>query len=159
MLKTKISILIGSVAVLAAGCASQPVVLTSSVGPAPINREDSYGKGGLQVFTETDTQQVGEGTFYYPHTDYDILIDASQRLKNVPNHRGPMDENPTVVTLPAGKYQVRYRGVTVPVNIAAGRTTVVHLDGDWHPPANVSSNEIVYLPNGEAVGWQGAAGE
>ena len=159
MVKTKISILIGSVAILAAGCASHPIVLTSSVGPTPFNREDSYGKGDLQVFTETETQQVGDSTYYYPHTDYDILTDANQRLQNVPNHLGPMDQNPTIVTLSAGKYRVRYRGVTVPVAVSAGRTTVVHLDGDWHPPADVSSNQIVYLPNGEAVGWQGAAGE
>ena len=159
MLKTKISILIGSVAVLAAGCASQPHIVTSSVGPTPLNMEDSYGKGDLRVFTETESQQVGDSTYYFPHTDYDILSDANQKLQNVPNHLGPMDQNPTLVTLPAGKYRVRYRGVTVPVTIAAGRTTVVHLDGDWHPPVNVSSNRIVRLPNGEAVGWQVAAGE
>jgi hypothetical protein len=159
MLKTRISMLIGSVAMLAAGCASQPRIVTSSLGPTPPNMEESYGKGDLQVFTETEMQPVGDSTYYYPHTDYDILNDANQRLQNVPNHIGPMDQNPTLVTLPAGKYRVRYRGVTVPVGIAPGRTTVVHLDGDWHPPVNASSSQIVRLPNGEAVGWQVAAGE
>jgi len=159
MLKTKISIFIGSVIVLSAGCASQPNIVTSSVGPTPVTMEDSYGKGDLKVFTETEMQQVGDSTYYFPHTDYDILSEANQKLQNVPNHLGPMDQNPTLVTLPAGKYRVRYRGVTVPVSIAAGRTTVVHLDGDWHPPTNVSRDQVVYLPNGEAVGWQGAAGE
>lgn len=159
MIKTRISIIIGSVVILAAGCASQPHLTTSSVGPVPFDREDSYGKGDLKVFTVTEAQQVGDSTYYYPHTDYDILSDTNQKLQNVPNHLGPMDQNPTLVTLPAGKYRVRYRGVTVPVSIAAGRTTVVHLDGDWHPPTNVSHDQVVYLPDGEAVGWQGAAGE
>jgi len=159
MIKTRISFIIGSVAILVAGCASQPPITTSSVGPAPLNREDSYGKGELKVFTETESQQVGDSTFYFPHTDYDILNESNKKLQNVPNHLGPMDQNPTLVTLPAGKYQVSYRGVTVPVNVAAGRTTVVHLDGDWHPPANVPHDEVVYLPNGEAVGWQGASAE
>jgi len=53
-------------------------------------------------------------------------------VKFVPNHASNMDEWPDQVKLPAGNYSLvaessGYGLVTVPVAIAAGKTTVVRL--------------------------------
>jgi hypothetical protein len=76
----------------------------------------------------------------------------------VPNHASDMDEWPDDVSLPASNYNVVAEStwcgqVTVPVVIQKGKTTVVHLDDNWWPSSKTSTNQLVYLPNGEAVGW------
>jgi len=80
-------------------------------------------------------------------------------VKFVSNHMGDTDESPARVTIPAGRYNIvaessSYGRVTVPVVIQQDRTTVVHLDGAWKPSSSTSSNEVVRLPDGEAIGWK-----
>lgn len=158
-MKIKIVALIGAAIIpLLAGCASTPVAL-NSVGPEPINPEAFIPKGYLQVFSDTDAIRDGDGPSYYPHTGYSIHDESGKVVQFVPNHIGDMDESPTIMAIPAGDYTVvaessAYGRVTVPVVIQKGRSTVVHLDRDWRPSANISTNELVYLPNGEAVGWK-----
>jgi len=72
-----------------------------------------------------------------------------------------MDEWPDTVTLPAGTYNIVAEStgcglVTVPVVIANGKTTTVHLDGNWSAPSKTPTNNLVFLPDGEAVGWSGS---
>jgi hypothetical protein len=43
--------------------------------------------------------------------------------------------------------------VTVPVVIQQGKTTIVHLDKNWWQPSKTDTNQLVFLPDGEAVGW------
>ena len=142
------------------GCAAQPLVL-NSVGPAPITPESTRPDGGLRVYTATEAHEIGDRTYYYPHTGYRIY-DASGKLwQYVPNHTSNEDETPASVTLPVGDYTIKaaadlYSLVAMPVVIQAGRTTEIHLDSGWEPPSGVSTNELVYLPNGEAVGWRSA---
>jgi hypothetical protein len=115
-----------------AGCASTPIVL-APVGPNPSGETAFAGNGSLEVFSDTETHEIAENTYYYPHTGYS-LRDASGRLvEYVPNHIGSTDESPTLVTIPAGDYKViaessSYGRVTVPVAILPDRTTIVHLD-------------------------------
>jgi hypothetical protein len=150
-----------SVIPLMAGCSSTPVTL-NSVGPAPISVESFTPKGYLQVFTATETRELGDNTYYYPHTGYSIHDESGKMIKFVPNHTGDMDESPAFVTVPAGKYDIvaeseSYGRVTVPVAIAEGRATVVHLDRDWKLASNTPAGQVVRLPDGEAVGWSSSA--
>jgi hypothetical protein len=146
---------------LLAGCASSPVAV-NPVGPGPIHPGALAPKGYLQVFSDTETHVIGDGPPYYPHTGYSIHDESGKMVQFVPNHIGDMDESPSIVPIPVGNYNVvarssAYGRVTVPVVIQRGRTTVVHLDRDWRPSASVSTNGLVYLPNGEAVGWRSSA--
>ncbi|HLX95241.1 MAG TPA: hypothetical protein VKU37_05810 [Verrucomicrobiae bacterium] len=146
---------------LLAGCASSPVAI-NPVGPGPTQPETFVPKGYLQVFSDTETHVIGDGPPYYPHTGYSIHDESGKLVQFVPNHIGDMDESPSIVTIPAGDYNVvakssAYGRVTVPVVIQGGQTTVVHLDRAWRPSASISTNGLVYLPNGEAVGWRSSA--
>ncbi len=143
---------------LLAGCASTPLAV-SPVGPEPAGSSALVSPGYLQVFSDTETHTIGDYTYYYPHTGYTIRDKSDRVLKYVPNHLGNMDEAPAIVTIPAGRYQIvaesaAYGRVTVPVIIAHGRSTIVHLDGNWRLKSNMSSNDLVFLPDGEAVGWK-----
>ena len=162
-MKTK-NIMLAGVAIvsLLTGCASKPVVL-APVGPKPNNPVAYVSTGHLRVYSDTRTREIGENTFYYTHTRYFIQDETGKIVKTVPNHVGDTDELPTLVTIPTGSYKVvaqssSYGRVTVPVVIQAGRTTVVHLDRNWKASAQLPANDLVCLPNGEAVGWRDSTG-
>jgi hypothetical protein len=157
--KTIIPLSVVLVAVVA-GCATKPVTL-APVGPRPGDRVAYTSTGHLRVYSETRAREIGDNTYYYTHTGYAIRDLSGKTVLYVRNHVGDMDEIPTLVTIPSGSYWVvaqspRYGRVTVPVKIQDGRTTVVHLDDDWKSVSKSHSNELVYLPDGEAVGWRGA---
>ena len=144
---------------LVSGCASAGSALAlAPVGPEAQGRPWPGPDGYLEVFSATRTVDVDFRAYFNPHTDYEIRDTSGKRVRFVPNHASNMDESPDQVTLPPGNYNVVAQSawcglVTVPVTIQQGKTTVVHLDGNyWHPPA-ASANQLVYLPNGEAVGW------
>jgi hypothetical protein len=166
-MKTKYIALMAGVAIVCflSGCASQPVRV-STVGPeptpgtlsSPANLYLPGDHGYLRVYSDTKTRQIGENTYYYTHVPYDIYNQSGSRVKWVHNHIGDMDEMPTRVTLPVGRYYVRadstsYGRVTVPIIIQGGKETDLHLDHQWQPSADISSNAIVRLPDGEPVGW------
>ena len=104
--------------------------------------------------------EVGHETYYYPHRDY-WIYDAQGKVlvKTVQNHLGLMDQRPATVALPAGAYQVLaddvgYGRVKIPVVVSPGRTTVLHLDRCWQPPAQHNESDVVRLPDGEYIGWR-----
>jgi hypothetical protein len=71
------------------------------------------------------------------------------------------DTEPASVSLAPGDYVVRASAfgrneVDVPVHVAAGRVTEVHLDGA-KPSADVNRQAAVFGPNGSFVGYR--AGE
>jgi len=155
------NIIVASLFPLWTGCAAQTFTL-NSVGPGPVALAPARPTGCLRVYTATEAHEIGDNTFYYPHTGYRIY-DASGKLwKYVPNHTSNEDEMPAYVDIPAGDYTIKaasdlYSLVVMPVVIRSGRTTEIHLDSGWQPPSGVATNEIVYLPNGEAVGWRSSA--
>lgn len=157
----KCTILAGTtLVVLLAGCASKPVAL-SPVGPGPVSHTAYAPRGFLQVFSDTETHVIGDGPPYYTHTGYSIHDESGKLIKFVPNHVGDMDESPSIVAMPAGRYHIvaessSYGRVTVPVVIQEDRTTVVHLDRNWVPSKNASPKSLVRLPDGEPVGWNGS---
>jgi len=148
-----------SLIALLPGCATRPVSI-APVGPTPTGQPTAFvPTGRLQVFSDTETHEIGENTVYYPHTSYNIHDQSGKIVEYVPNHTGVMDGSPSTVSIPAGQYNVvaessSYGRVTVPVVIEGGKTTVVHLDREWQPAAKTPSNDLVYLPDGEAVGWK-----
>jgi hypothetical protein len=79
--------------------------------------------------------------------------------KSIPNHINLMDESAALVKIPEGRYRVgaeseSYGVVTVPVLIEAGKTTEVHLESRWKIPTGTATNQVVFLPNGDPVGWR-----
>ncbi len=95
---------------------------------------------------------------WYQHSSYAIYTQDGRLIERELNTVGHYAQTPRMVTLAAGRYVVRAQAkgdfeVEVPVIIQPGRTTVVHLDGKWQPPAFVSKSDVISLPNGTPVGW------
>ncbi|HEU5396891.1 MAG TPA: hypothetical protein VFV81_06975 [Verrucomicrobiae bacterium] len=157
-MKTKmIAILSLAAAPVLVGCAS-PVVTLDTVGPAPVKATAATAMGHLQVYSATETHQLAQDLYYYPHTGYRIYSASGKLVEYVPNHAAVEDETPSWVSLPAGHYLVKaqsdyYPTVMVPVDIQEGRTTEVHLNLDWKP-ANGANRQVVRLPDGKAVGYR-----
>lgn len=146
-----------SLFLLVAGCSSTPVPI-NSVGPAPASAAIFKPTGYLRVYTATESHQVAENTFYYPHTSYHIYDKSGTLVKYVLNHTGDTDQKPALERVPIGSYNVvaeseSYGRVTVPVMIEEGKMTEIHLDRNWTPNTNLLTGRIVRLPDGEAVGW------
>ena len=148
---------------LLTGCVSSPTAL-APVGPDAISLAAPGSNGYLQVFSATQKSMPfasDDPTYFELHTGYDINDAAGKSVKFVPNHASNMDEWPDEVRLTAGNYNIVAEStccgiVTLPVSIQQGKTTVVHLDGNWWPPSKTATNELVFLPDGEAVGWSGS---
>lgn len=166
-MKLKMIVLLGSASIpILCGCMGSPTQL-STVGPDPAGRAWAGAKGGLQVFSATETRAnelvtVDYHGYFHPHSGYDVKDESGKTVRFVPNHASIMDEWPEQVALPAGHYNVvaesaRCGLVTVPVLIEPGKTTVVHLDGNWWPSSKTTAKQLVCLPNGESVGWSSSA--
>ena len=158
-MKISTGILLSLVLPWLAGCASQPVVL-QPVGPRPFGWEYAgmNGKGQLQVFTETDEYEMDHDVPFCPHRDYEVYTADGKRLKRVWNSQNHEDETPTVVSLPAGRYEIQadaefYGRVHVPVIIRPNQLTKVVLQPGWNP-RQVASSDLVRMPDGYAIGWK-----
>lgn len=142
------------------GCASpQTLTVNEPVGPG---KSETGKVGALQVFTVTERHQDGDNTYYYPHTSYLVYNEQGKKVRFVPNHVGTMDEKPSLVLLPSGEYIVvaeaeGYGRVRIPVVVKPSRTTVLHLERGWEPPAYAKSSELARMPDGQAIGWRSAA--
>ncbi len=155
-------LLLGVVPLLAS-CAS-PTLVSDTVGPNPFRaRNAAVPSGYLRVFSQTEpvTEGFDEGAnpTYYQHSDYRIYDNRGKLVKYVGNTIGEYSSAPRLVSLPPGAYIVKARAkdfllMNVPVLIEPGRTTNVHLDDQWNPPATANSSEIVKEPSGSFVGWR-----
>ena len=145
------------------GCASRSVTV-QPVGPNPNGVQTASSMGFLQVLsrerTRSDDQnQAGDAEpVWHQHTNYRIYDQHGHLVKRVNNASGHYAESAEVVSLPPGKYVVRapakdYPWIQVMVKIEAGRTTRVHLDEKWVPPADAAQGEVVIMPDGNPVGW------
>jgi len=152
---------------LMASCASQTII-SDSVGPNPLAGATSLaGTGYLRVFSErepvTEGFDAGANPTYYQHTDYRVYDERGKLVKYVGNTIGEYDPSPRLLSLASGRYIVKARAkdyltVEVPVVIEPGRTTSVHLDDLWKPPAEATANELVFEPDGNPVGWRAYQG-
>ena len=160
----RINLILGAAIVaMVAGCSTTPQVL-DRVGPAPPKISSSVGEGRLVVHTATETHPDGDITYYYPYTSYDIYTPDGKRFKWVENHIGLNDESPTLVTIPAGDYNVHalsdFGPVIVPILIKAGKTTEANLDSATaRMSRNTNDTSVVWIPKGRSrayyeVGWR-----
>ena len=162
------------------GCASPTkVAVLEPIGPRPAKRLNSPGDGHLQVYSAREQADIdpnmeerlwnddlGKNEFRYDpaHTDYTIYSEGGRLLKRVRNAPDRNDPEPTLVSLPPGRYEILAEAedgagtleVRVPVVIQAGRTTTAHLSGGWKPQSQYTRNEVVRLPDGEIAGWLAA---
>ena len=146
-----------SLGLLLAGCAA-PVALPP-VGPYLYGRETTADEGGLVVFSRMHGCSEGNNPTWYQHSDYNIYDLQGKLVKHVGNAIGRYEQAPLEVALQPGNYLVRSRAndylrVEVPVLVERGRTTRIHLDGDWKYPAGTQMRELVSLPDGNLVGWR-----
>lgn len=146
------------------GC-STPIVLNVPVGPDPSVATIAGPNGVLQVFSEKEEENdVGYEFPYHQRTDYYIYDSNGKKRERVnDNNIGHFESTPRGIRLPAGTYTVKALAavglgewVTVPVVIEAGRTTGVHLNGSWRPPADTPKSQLVQSPAGFPMGWRAA---
>lgn len=148
----------------ATSCQTQHPLVLPPVGPpfsgTASSRLDLVGTGFLKVYSATETRHAGKFLDYYPHTSYVIYTTNGTLLRWVANSVIPEDQSPAVVGLPAGIYTIRaqddnYGRVMVPVVIAGGQTTTVHLEAPALPSGEQPEpGQAVRLPDGRVVGWQ-----
>ncbi len=173
------SIALATAAVWLVGWSSGPKVVTlPTVGPAPAEAAEGAKEGNLQVYSARSKAAVdvnreeffwnvdyGKNDFLYEpaHTDYTIYGSDGTVFRRVRNAHDLSDPTPAMVKLPPGSYKVEawaedYAGVrmkvNVPVVVAAGQTTSVHLGEAWKPGGHQKPAELVCLPNGRTVGWR-----
>ncbi len=65
------------------------------------------------------------------------------------------------IHLRAGKYTVKALAavgygewLSVPVVVEAGKTTEVHLNGQWKAPDSTWGEDLVFSPSGLPMGWR-----
>lgn len=142
------------------GCASTPVVM-APVGPNPAALDTHTKTGQLEVFSALAGCSEGNNPTWFQHTDYTVYDRRGNQVEHVHNTVGYYATRPRLISLPPGHYVVEaeakdYLSVEVPVVIAPGRLTKVHLDDAWRP-AGVRKTELVSLPAGNPVGWAASA--
>ena len=150
--------------VFVSGCASSgPALVLAPVGPPVTTAPSSSAQGTLLVYSAYNT---GVPNPYRPDdiqqcTDYEIRSQDGKPLRKISNQSGFQGEDPLPVRLPAGNYRVVARAngyglVTVPVVIAAAKTTTLHLEGgdSRSGKSALTVANSVRLPGGEIVGWQ-----
>ena len=105
--------------------------------------------------------------FERAHTSYTVYAKDGQIIEHVTNAEDTDDAVPSLVTLPAGAYQVEADAidcggqriaVRMPVVIRAGQTTEAHLEGGWHP-AVPQDETLAKLPCGRPIGWRAPESE
>lgn len=137
----------------------EPVGPVSGARAGLREREPGY----LQVYSATEAQEVG-GITYHVHTPYVIETAEGKHVQGVPNRVGLMDQSPTTIRLPPGRYVVYARAegygrLAVPVLIVSSRLTLVWLRTPGLPEADaVPATELVRLPNGLPVGRRARLG-
>jgi hypothetical protein len=170
--------LLASVSLCLIGCASNPrVTVLGPVGPAPVGRAGTTPEGCLQVYAARQKAHVdmneaeflqnndfGKNDFRYrpAHSDYTIYTENGKFVEHIRNARDRNDSVPTLVTLPAGTYRIAAKAeingsrmdVMLPVRIAPGQCTQVHLQGNWKPHRQFDNRDVVRLPDGQIAGWR-----
>ena len=161
---------VGIAALMVVGCATPSVIIREPVGPDPFAATDSGRNGKLQVFAEWTEQNPGglPKIITYPNYARTIfmLVDDDGRVLLDTAHNGQPNPSGQVVVLAPGTYRLKAaqagkggssRWTEFPVVIEPGRITEAYLNGGWMPPANTPNTQLVYSPDGFAVGWRARA--
>ena len=151
---------------LSAGCVTydQHLVL-EPVGPSAELAPAAGANGSLIVYSAFDGHltAASDGD-HQRHSDYRLIVAGEDRPRIIHNDSGTVWEGPVPIELPAGNYRVSasanvYGQVTVPVIVAAGRVTTVHLEGGdpWPNRKAFTIANAVHLPDGRIVGLRAPA--
>jgi hypothetical protein len=143
-------------AILLSSCASSPTIVHDTVGPA-LAAVDEGHNGVLIVYSATAwTSGDDDGPRQLNYTDYQVSSADGTALRQVTNG----DDQPARVSLPKGNYTVMAESdnlgtVNVPVAIAPGKTTILHLERekDWKTDS-IPDGDLVRLPNGQPIGFR-----
>jgi hypothetical protein len=154
------------------GCASPTATVQTAVGPNPAEPAQADAAGSLVVFSAGETQGNWGWNNEYPdypitqlpdraYSGYSIYNASGRLIQTVGNNQaGPIGSEPRMIPLPPGEYNVKAMAsvgagewTQVPVVIEPGKTTEVHLNRQWLPPANTPGNDLVYSPQGFPMGW------
>ncbi len=137
------------------------------VGPAHPERRLSLppGSGTLRVYSDTYKIAAARGgsVASFPHTGFVLLSQDGRVLNHVENNNGTGAESPVPVVLAPGRYAARARSthygeLLIPVEIAAGKATLVYLTSAGMPAtAAAGADALVRLPNGHVVGVRAPA--
>jgi hypothetical protein len=146
------------------GSAGSPLTLPP-VGPDRTATDTREGL--LVVFSALDSGILATHLADHscPHTGYALQLADGTPLRTVGNRSGAFGGEPEGVLLPAGSYRViaradGYGRVIVPVTVAAGEMTTVHLESGNQGAFSFGPGvDQVRLPDGRVVGWRAAPGK
>jgi len=164
-MKLNLLVAVGGIGLLLSGCAtSKNGTVLDRVGPAPASPPFSAdAPGTLLVYSAYEVNaDFNSRDPHRPHySNYRILSTDGNLLQRVHNNSGTLLQRPTEVNLPPGTYSIvaranGYGTVTVPVLIAPGQETILHLEGGakWPNPKAFNPANDVRLPDGDIVGWK-----
>lgn len=132
-------------------CAKQLVQIPGAIGPAPaVERSANIGR----LVVATEEVKTGSDEDFVTYEPYSVLDSTGRLVKEVGNSSGA-----DVVELSAGRYSIRAetlrrRIIGVEIQIVAGMTTEVHLDGNWKPEPSSSNATLVMGPEGSPIGYR-----
>ena len=155
------------VSALLSSCATgkNQTVLDTVGPPLPQPAAASSTNGTLVVYSayEVNADFNARDPNSPEYSDYKILTTDDRLLQKVHNNSGTILQEGVPVELSPGKYHVMahsngYGYVVVPVVIAAGQTTTLHLEGDgfWPNESAFNQTNAVRLPDGVVIGWKAA---
>ncbi len=154
------------VSILLAGCAFDHRNLTlTPVGPAWGQTAVASATGTLTVYSgfKVNADFNNPDSSRREYSNYKLYADDGKLLQLVQNDTGIALSSPAAVSLAVGTYRIvahanGYGIVTVPVVIAAGNNTILHLEGGytWPNEAEFNQTNAVRLPDGAIVGWRTA---
>jgi hypothetical protein len=160
--------LILAIAVLS-GCATGKSGLAlDPVGPSPDQpAADNATNGTLVVYSafKRNADFSSRDPNSPEYSDYKIFTADGKLLQKVHNNSGTILQQAVPVALSPGEYHVMAhangyaRYVVVPIIIAAGETTILHLEGGgfWPDESVFNKTNAVRLPDGLIIGWKSAS--
>ncbi len=131
-MKINIPLIFGTALTTLAGCTSTSVTL-APVGPDALAQHQTGTDGQLEVYSAWVGRSEGNNPSWEQHSSYKLFDSQGKKLERVENSVGRYERRPRTLDLPPGKYIVEAQAaggqpVTVPVIIATGKMTAVHLD-------------------------------
>ena len=148
---------------LSLGCATNyHTVLQEPVGPCSPAQTAGATNGHLVVHPSWDVGYRIDSDSV-ARLPYDVFSGDGKLVRHVSSVGPGFIWHPTTLTLPVGYYRVSsyvpsLGQTSVPVQINAGQTTTLYLDGSGdHLKKDGPAENLVLLPNGDVAGWRASA--
>src|SRR5437764_855731 len=128
-----LTLLLGLVSLMAGCCTASK---EGAAGGRVAMRDGNKSKpeGALVVYTQRQLFSTLDADHEH-HAPYAIYSEAGELVERVRNQSGSFGQEVSTVALAPGRYQIKtwtreFGRVTVPVEIAADKTTILHVDGE-----------------------------